>query len=125
MALKHGSFPASLSQTIELISVKSPRADTQSGSSSFVFHHFPITRVLVSTKYRQFSVLGFARGSSGSSRSTTELRPLVVLIVLEKWFLSRFFVSNRSCVSRAKGEGISISGTLPYSCRHPAALRNE
>jgi hypothetical protein len=27
-------------------------------------------------------------------------------IVLEKWFISRFFVSTRSCLSRAKGEGI-------------------
>jgi hypothetical protein len=46
-------------------------------------------------------------------------------IVLEKWFLSRFFVSTRSRLSGAKVEGTSISGTLRYSCRYPAAPRDE
>jgi hypothetical protein len=32
----------------------------------FVFHHFPITRNLVLANCRQFSVLGFNRGSLGS-----------------------------------------------------------
>jgi hypothetical protein len=41
-----------------------------------IFHHFPIARDPVLVKCRQFSVLGFARGSLGSSRSATELRPL-------------------------------------------------
>jgi len=53
-----------------------------------------------------------------------DARPLF-FIVLEKWFLSRFFVRTRSCLSRAQGGGISIPGTLPYSCRYPAAPRNE
>jgi hypothetical protein len=43
-----------------------------------IFHHFPITGCFVVCKCRQFSVLGFTRGSLGSSNSATELRPLVV-----------------------------------------------
>jgi hypothetical protein len=43
-----------------------------------IFHHFPITENSALLKCRQFSVLGFTRGSLGSVCSTTELRPLVV-----------------------------------------------
>jgi hypothetical protein len=43
-----------------------------------VFHHFPITRSLVSVKCRQFSVLGFARGSLGSFYTAIVRRPLII-----------------------------------------------
>src|SRR5258708_13415726 len=43
---------------------------------SRIFHHFPITRPRSVGKCRQFSVIGFARGSLVSSRSAIELRPL-------------------------------------------------
>jgi hypothetical protein len=42
-----------------------------------VFHHFPITENCDSTKCRQFSVLGFARGSLGSFYIAIIRRPRV------------------------------------------------
>ena len=43
-----------------------------------IFHHFPIAACFIVYKCRQFSVLGFTKGSLGSVRSATELGPLGV-----------------------------------------------
>jgi hypothetical protein len=53
--------------------------DSYDRNGDRIFHHFPITWDFVLVKCRQFSVLGFTRGSLGSVCSATELRPLVVL----------------------------------------------
>jgi len=45
-----------------------------------IFHHFPIPGNLVLVKCRQFSVLGFTRGSLGSFYTAIVRRPLIPLV---------------------------------------------
>ncbi len=44
-----------------------------------IFHYFPITKNLALIKCRQFSVLGFTRGSLGSFYTAIVRRPLIPL----------------------------------------------
>ncbi len=77
----HPSFPEIalfMEETGECGERRLNHDDASPVRNSRIFHHFPITGNSVSDKCRQFSVLGFTRGSLGSSRSATELRPLVV-----------------------------------------------
>jgi len=43
-----------------------------------IFHHFPIANYFTASKCRQFSVLGFTRGSLGSFYTAIVRRPLGV-----------------------------------------------